>query len=224
MEDLLIAGTAPDVEPDTEGPRLSVGFEGVEAFSSGDRIAGQPAFRIVISDPSGINITGETGHDIELSINDDTYTLTNLFNVLNGDYREGVVTFSPPELEPGEHTIRLKAWDTFNNSSRIEAIFELVEKGEKPIQNTLFYPNPLRNQSGYFTYDLTETAQSVRIKIFALSGRLVGEVNGSGNEGYNQILWEAPADLANGSYLYKIEAERIAGGAMEQAAILQLAR
>ena len=64
----------------------------------------------------------------------------------------------------------------------------------------------------------------MRIKIFALSGRLVSEVTGSGNEGYNQILWEAPADLANGPYLYKIEAERIAGGAVEQTAILQLAR
>ena len=39
-----------------------------------------------------------------------------------------------------------------------------------------------------------------------------------------QIASRIPADLANGSYLYKIEAERIAGGAMEQAAILQLAR
>ena len=224
LEDLLIAGTAPDVESDTEGPQIRIGFEGVEVFNSGDRIAGQPVFRIAISDPSGINITGETGHDIELSIDDETYTLTNLFNVLNGDYREGVVTFSPPELELGEHTIRLKAWDTFNNSSRIEAVFELVEMGEKPIQNTLFYPNPLRNQSGYFTYDLTETAQNVRIKIFALSGRLVSEVMGSGNEGYNQILWEAPADLANGSYLYQVEAERVVGGAIEQTAILQLAR
>ena len=70
-----------------------------------------------------------------------------------------------------------------------------LKRGEKPIQNTLFYPNPLRKQSGYFTYDLTETAQNVRIKIFALSGRLVSEVMGSGNEGYNQILWEAPADF-----------------------------
>lgn len=224
LEDLLIAGTASDVESDTEGPRIRIGFEGFEEFSSGDRIVGQPALRIVISDPSGINITGETGHDIELSIDGDTYTLTDLFNVLDGDYREGVVTFSPPALEPGEHTIRLKAWDTFNNSSRAEAVFELVEKRANPVQNVLFYPNPLVDQSGYFTYDLTEAAQDVRIKIFGLSGRFVAEVMGSGNEGYNQIFWEAPADLANGTYLYKIEAERIEGGDIEQTAVLQLAR
>ena len=64
----------------------------------------------------------------------------------------------------------------------------------------------------------------MRIKIFALSGRLVSEVTGSGNEGYNQIFWEAPADLANGSYLYEIEVEPIAGGTMGRTAVLQLAR
>ena len=52
---------------------------------------------------------------------------------------EGVVTFSPPELEPGERNSS-KA-DTFNVSSRIEAV--LSWEKENKIQNVCSTPNPL---------------------------------------------------------------------------------
>ncbi len=224
LEGLVLEGTAANVELDTEGPQIRIGFVGVDDFSSGDRVTGRPVLRAVISDPSGINITGETGHDIELAIGDEVFTLTEFFNVLEGDYREGSVEFSLPALELGEHSIRLKAWDTFNNSSRVEAVFELAEEGVSPIQNVLFYPNPLHSGSGYFTYDVAGEMSSAQIKVFSLGGRLVDEMTAEIREGYNQILWQAPTNLANGTYLYKIEAETAAGDRVGQTAVLQIAR
>jgi hypothetical protein len=63
---------------------------------------------------------------------------------------------------------------------------------------------------------------STRIQVFSLSGRLVDEIEGGSSEGYNQILWQKPADLANGTYLYKIEVVREDGKVVERMAALQI--
>ena len=78
--------------------------------------------------------------------------------------------------------------------------------------------------SGNFTYELAEEALSARIQIFALSGRLVDEIEAASAEGYNQILWQRPANLANGTYLYRIEVDRMEGGVAERASALQIAQ
>ncbi len=224
LEDLLIEGTAPDIELDTEGPQIRIGFKGMSSFKSGDKVAGSPVLLAAISDPSGINITNETGHAIELAIDDEIFNTTDFFNVLEGDFREGIVEFALPGLELGQHEIRLKVWDSFNNSSRAEAVFELVGSKASIIQNALFHPSPLRGDSGHFTYELVEKALAARIQIFALSGRLVEEIEATGNEGYNQILWQRPANLANGTYLYRVEVDREGGGVAEHASALQIAQ
>lgn len=222
LEGIVLAGTAPDVEVDLDGPQIDIGFKGQSGFQSGDKISGQPVFYIAISDPSGINITGETGHEIELVVDEQTYKVTDFFSVLQGDYREGVVEFPLQGVEPGEHTVRLKAWDTFNNSARAEATFTLADNANSAIKAPLFYPTPLRGESGHFTYDLATAVLSARIQVFSLSGRLVDEIEGGSSEGYNQILWQKPADLANGTYLYKIEVVREDGTVVERMAALQI--
>jgi len=222
LEGIVLSGTAPSVEVDTEGPQISIGFKGQSGFRSGDKVTGQPVLYASISDPSGINITGETGHEIELVVDEQVFKVTDFFSVLEGDYREGVVEFPLEGVEPGEHTIRLKAWDSFNNSARSEATFALAEGDDSAIKAPLFYPNPLRDENGHFTYVLAVRAVSARIQVFSLSGRLVDEVEGSIEEGFNQILWQKPANLANGTYLYKIEIEREDGGVVERMAALQI--
>jgi hypothetical protein len=221
---LVLAGTAQDVEIDIEGPQIRLGFVGQHDFRSGDAVALQPVLNVVLTDPSGINITGDTGHEIEVAIDDDVFKVTDFFSVLDGDYREGVVQFPLQGLEPGEHSIRLKAWDTFNNSSRAEADFVVGDGGSTVITDALFYPNPLRGQDGHFTYDLGEAVASVSIKVFSSAGRLVDEVEGGSQEGYNQIFWRIPADLSNGTYLYKIEVEREGGSSGAYTAALQITR
>ncbi|MGY8824815.1 MAG: type IX secretion system sortase PorU [Candidatus Latescibacterota bacterium] len=222
LEGIVLSGTAPNVELDLDGPQIRLGFKGQNGFRSGDKVSGQPVLYASISDPSGINITGETGHEIELVVDEQVFKVTDFFSVLEGDYREGVVEFPIEGVEPGEHTVRLKAWDTFNNSARNEATFVLAEGDNSAIKTPLFYPNPLRGENGHFTYDLSARAMSTRIQVFSLSGRLVDEVEGSVEEGYNQIFWQKPANLANGTYLYKIEIHQEDGGVAERMAALQI--
>ena len=72
------------------------------------------------------------------------------------------------------------------------------------------YPNPLKQETT-FTYLLSLDADEVSITIYTKSGRTVNVLKeASGNEGYNEFMWEArDADgilLANDVYFYKIRA------------------
>jgi len=72
------------------------------------------------------------------------------------------------------------------------------------------YPNPLKRETT-FTYQLSLDADEVSITIYATSGRKVKMLTeASGNEGYNESVWDARDDagvlLANGVYFYKIRA------------------
>ena len=217
---LVLAGTAEGVEADVEGPEISLRFEGAK----GTTIPHQTVLLASIADPSGINITGETGHEIELAIDGKLFTLTDLYSVQGGDYRQGVIEFPLPDLEEGKHEIRLKAWDNFNNSSRATVVVEVGdEEGDAGLANVLFYPNPMRD-SGYFTYELAGDMRAVQIEIFSLAGRLIERLDGQTSAGYNQVSWTPSASLANGAYIYRIEAERESGAAVARRAVLQVAK
>ena len=217
---LVLAGTATGVEADVEGPEISLRFEGAK----GTKIPRQTLLLASIADPSGINITGETGHGIELAIDGELFTLTDLYSVQGGDYRQGVIEFPMPELEIGQHEIRLKAWDNFNNSSRTTVVVEVGDdEGDAGLANVLFYPNPMRD-SGYFTYTLEDDMRAVQIEVFSLAGRLIERLDGQPHAGYNQVSWTPSAGLANGAYIYRIEAERESGAAVVRRAVLQVAK
>lgn len=217
---LVLSGTAEGVETDLEGPEISLRFAG----SSGNTIPRQTTLLATITDPSGINITGETGHAIELVIDGELFILTNFYSVQEGDYRQGVIEFPLPELEPGEHEVRLKVWDNFNNSSRTTVTVKVGEGADAGIENVLFFPNPMRDAGGHFTYELKENMRAVQIQVFSLAGRLVDELDGQAGEGYNQVAWIPAADLANGTYLYRIAVERASGSRGERTAALQVAK
>ena len=72
------------------------------------------------------------------------------------------------------------------------------------------YPNPLKRETT-FTYQLSLEADEVSITIYTTSGRRVTALKeASGNEGYNEHLWDGRNDdgilLANGVYFYRIRA------------------
>ncbi len=220
VDELVLAGTAKGVEADVEGPEISLRFAGAK----GRTIPRQTVLLASLADPSGINITGETGHEIELAIDGELFTLTELYSVQGGDYRQGVIEFPLPELASGKHELGLKAWDNFNNSSRETVVVTVGDDGgDASFANVLFYPNPMRD-SGYFTYELADDVQAVQIEVFSLAGRLIERLAGQTHAGYNQVPWTPPPDLANGAYIYRIAAERKSGAAVVRRAVLQVAK
>ncbi len=217
VRDLVLSGTAEGVEPDQEGPQISIGFRGRRGLT----LPNGSILRAVIRDESGINITGETGHEIELVIDEQVFIVTEFFSIEGGSYKEGVLEYPLPTLEPGEHLIRLKVWDSFNNSARAEVQVQIAEEQDSPLSDLLFYPNPMQME-GHFTYNLKVPAGRVRIQVFSVSGRLVDEVEGGTEIGFNQVAWNPSVDLANGAYVYSVRAQVSEGEKAERRGVLQV--
>jgi len=83
---------------------------------------------------------------------------------------------------------------------------------ELEIKELMNHPNPMGDKAT-FCYSLTSSADRVAITVYTLRGRRVRTIaEASARAGYNEASWEGKDDngrkLANGTYLYKMVAER----------------
>ena len=105
------------------------------------------------------------------------------------------------------HTVTIKAWDNFNNSSITSTNFSVVSDEILKISNVFNYPNPFTSATT-FTYAINHDSK-IEIKIYTVGGRLIETLkNLPGDSGMNHFYWEGRDkdgdELANGVYLYKI--------------------
>ena len=197
---------------DTTGPEIRIGFSEL-VFKSGDVVNPESEFNISISDPLGVNIAGQMGHDISLVFdNDETmaYIATEYFTYDNNSDSSGSVVFPMPDLSPGEHSITVTAWDNANNSSEKTGIFTLLSSSKFAIERIVNFPNPFSSSTD-ITFQLTHPA-TIKCTIYTVRGLKVrtletGEIY---LPGFNAIYWNGEDDfgdkVAKGIYIYKIEA------------------
>lgn len=217
-----LAGTDESAPADMEGPRIQFILDD-KVVEDGRLPEVAPAARLEvrIRDASGINITGEVGHGIELLIDGVSTDVTGRYESL-ADYREGHLQVEL-NLEPGKHALQLEAWDTYNNwgASRIEL---RVSDAVGPLRDVLFHPNPLEAEAGHFTFVLSQAPAAVRVRVFSIAGRLVDELSGTGAHGYNQMSWRPAQELANGTYLFEVAADIAGAGSARRRGIIQIVR
>ena len=113
-------------------------------------------------------------------------------------------------LSPGNHIIRLKVWDVFNNSSEKEIEF-VVTSSESLVINKLFnFPNPFIDHTEFhFEQNQADVDLNVQIRIFGITGRLVKTIEYNlALAGFNpdHYLWDGRDDngnrLESGIYIY----------------------
>jgi len=210
QEPLVVGGTASAPTEDLVGPRMEIGFEG-QTFSDGDYVSSSPVLLLTLEDESGINVTGEIGHEITVKIDrgEDAvsqtarvFKVTEYFTAEDG-YQRGRLKYAIPDLAGGAYVLQVKAWDTFNNSSQKQVGIRVASEERLSLSDVLCHPNPMEDETT-FTYRLSQSAESVEIRIFSLSGRRVDRLTGEGVQGYNQVHWVPGETLANGPYLYRI--------------------
>ncbi|NKB71905.1 MAG: type IX secretion system sortase PorU [Candidatus Latescibacteria bacterium] len=202
---LVFTGTATDIPADGQGPQIELGFAQGQATEPGFRVGRRPLLQVGLRDDSGINITGETGHDIQVSVDGHLFKVTDRF-VAGADYRAGSLELALPALAPGLHQVEVKAWDSFNNSGSARVQVEVGEGVANLLSQVLFHPNPLQGEAGHFTFELAESSSRVVVAVYTLSGREVASWETSGVRGFNRESWAPAGDLANGTYLYRLRA------------------
>jgi hypothetical protein len=215
--DLIIGGINEDALTDNEGPEVEV-FMNTWEWVSGGTTSESPTLLVRLSDDLGINVVGNSiGHDLTGLLDNNsqnTYLLNDFYESELDDYTKGTVRFPLKDIESGVHEIKVKAWDSANNSAEGVTEFIVAESAAVALTNVLNYPNPFVNRT-CFMFDHNQIGDiDVLVSIYTVSGRLVKTIEeridgGTGKVTRENCLeWDGKDDfgddLAQGVYLYKV--------------------
>ncbi len=214
----LVGSAARNVAKDTIPPLISL-FMDNESFAYGGLTAPTTTLLARLSDNSGINTTGAgIGHDITAVLDRDPNKLIVLNDsyVANvGNFRAGRVNSLFKDLATGPHSLRLKAWDTYNNSAEKEIEFVVAHDEKLALDHVLNYPNPFASSTTFF-FDHNQAGGEpdnldVQVQIFTVAGHLVRTLTAtvSSTEAHQRsITWngrdEYNDQLARGVYVYRL--------------------
>ncbi len=212
VDSIEVSGSNPTIT-DTAGPVIELRLAAGGKFNGGLLEAGE-RLTITLSDSSGINLSGEVGHGIEVGFDDELLydmDLTDDFAYYPGSFRSGEVEFIVPSLEHGSHTLRVKSWDSANNSSMLVLNVAVGETEDLRITGIANYPNPASSDTR-FSYFLSEPVRDVSIEVYTLRGRLIETLRSQPSDAGHNLssvwsLFDNRGDkLANGVYIYRITA------------------
>ena len=212
--DFTVGGTAAE-GTDGIGPSVYC-YLNSPTFVNGGKVNTTPYFVAEISDKDGLNTTGSgIGHDLQLTIDGDmskTYVLNDNFQYDFGSFTSGSTYYSIPALEPGQHTLRFRAWDIMNNSTTTELTFNVVEGLAPSILSIDCTSNPATTSTTFvIAHDRSGNNLDVEIEVFDISGRPVWKHSESGvaSSGTYTVDWDLTGDgggrLSTGVYIYRVK-------------------
>lgn len=218
---IVVGGFSASAGNDNDAPIVEA-FIDSDKFRDGGVTGPDPLLFVKLSDENGINVTGSAvGHDLVGILDGDVgnpFILNNYYQTEPNDFTRGTVSFPMAGIAPGRHTLRVKAWDTYNNSGEGEVNFEVVNKDEGAISEVYNYPNPFsENTTFVIQHNLSKQKLEVTIQIFNSGGSLINtlvrNIEPEGNR--TEITWDGNSSqgfaMANGLYFYRVQIKSEAG-------------
>lgn len=192
----VVGGTAAESTNDGKGPEIEM-YLNTPSFVDGDEVNSTPCLWAEIYDENGINTIGNgIGHDMIAIVDNDpahTYNLNNIYAPAVGDYRRGTVMLPLNELEEGEHTLILRAWDLYNNSTTGKLSFVVNTSLAPDIVQLRVNPSPVISGSPSFfelTHNRPQSEMTVTVEVFNYQG---------------QVLWRETVNEVSDGMLMRIE-------------------
>ncbi|MFO7638832.1 MAG: C25 family cysteine peptidase, partial [bacterium] len=171
-----------------------------------------------LEDESGILLAPVPHYGLALVVGgrtQDRVGLSNLFRYHLNSVTRGAFSY-PYKSAQTRDSLTVFAADNFLN--RLVATWHIRTGLNEPlrIDSALVWPNPAAGEA-LFTFRLTRAA-FIGVKVFTISGRLVRQLPPAlCGFGYNQLAWDGRDAhgnlLANGIYLYKLDARAADAGA-----------
>ena len=195
---------------DINGPIIEIKTESGRILRDGDHKEINESLVLSLSDPLGINLTKELGHSIILDnlLTDVSIDITDDFFYNNNSITTGEIKIK--DFGDSDINIRVSAWDNANNPSERQIYIYSTDNKELRIYNVFNFPNPF-NKKTKFTFELSSAAK-VSINIYTIGGKKIKQLKSKSlSNGFNSIEWNGRNEfgriLANGVYIYKINAE-----------------
>lgn len=211
---IQVGGINENAADDNKGPEIQLFFND-ETFTSGSIVNASPILLVKLEDESGINTSSGIGHDILAYLDGDESNpikLNEYYQSDIDDYTKGSLQYQLKDLEAGLHTIKLKAWDVYNNSSTSEIDFIVAENNHLEISRVLNYPNPFVSYTEFwFEHNRPFEPLEVQVQVLTVSGKIVWSTNQViTTDGFlsRDIIWDGRDDfgdrIGKGVYIYKI--------------------
>jgi hypothetical protein len=197
---------------DSRHPRLEVMLDG-RIHVDRTLVSPTPRVSVLIQDENGVDLSSGLGVSLDgQAVGEDQLSVPD--SVDNGNQIQ--MDFQP-DLDPGRHTLAVRALDCYGNASPVqELVVEVAEAFSIEMLGT--YPNPFQVET-VFSYILSQPCDDLSIRIYTASGRLIRHLdprlestdpNPFGAD-YHEVVWDGRDDegvsVANGVYFYKIEAK-----------------
>jgi len=123
------------------------------------------------------------------------------------------MTYPFQSLSVGQHNLKIKAWDVYDNSAEAYTEFIVANSSTVALSHVLNYPNPFTTKTQfYFEHNQANILFEVQIQIFTVTGKLVKTINQFVNsDGFRSdpIDWDGKDDfgdkIGRGVYVYSIK-------------------
>ncbi len=217
-----IGGTDLSGGPDTQPPQVQL-FINDYSWRSGDLCGPEPLLLARVSDDRGINTAGiGVGRDLLAIIDDDEQNAI----VLNGDFiadadaaTSGTILRRLRDLSPGEHRLRIRAWDVANNAAEAETRLIVADDLGLVLSGLVIAPNPA--PAGQAQISLRHNRGSVplqaELRVLSAAGQvLLSSRFATGAEGAARVPTDALSALsrlAAGLYVVELSLTDPADGA-----------
>jgi hypothetical protein len=213
---IIVGGSNDIAATDKKGPQVTL-FMNDEKFGFGGTTNSDPVLLAKLFDSSGINTVGlGIGHDITATIDNDTKNESILNNYYQSDlnnFIRGTVKFPYYGLTEGKHTLKVKAWDVYNNPGEGYTEFIVAKSASIALEKVLNYPNPFTTNTWFeFEHNRPNEPLDVTINILTISGKVVKSINQrivtEGFRASKLIQWNGLDDYGDkigiGAYIYRV--------------------
>lgn len=219
---LIVGGVNDTAGMDQNGPQISLYMNDAK-FITGGTTNESPDLFAVLKDENGVNTVGNgIGHDIIAVLDANTehsIVLNDYYQADLNSYKSGTIRYPYENLSEGKHTLSLKVWDVYNNSSTATTEFIVSQSAELALSHVLNYPNPFTTRTQFF-FEHNQCCQmlNVQLQVFTISGKLVKNISKYVlAEGYRSdpIEWDGRDDfgdkIARGVYVYRLQVKTSKG-------------
>lgn len=220
--DFYVYGLDTEAEPDTVAPEIEWMVLNHESFRSGDTVNESPMLIARVSDNVGLNVsTNGVGHQMNITLDRTTnFNDASLYFTPSADNpASGTINYPLEDLIEGQHTLRLRVWDTAGNSTTREIEF-FVEEGLSPkIYDIYTDTNPATTEANfYISHNRPDQMLTVTITVYNLMGKAVWSGTSTGLADMftsAPVTWDlrdkSGRRVPRGIYLYRAEITDRAG-------------
>ncbi len=192
---------------DNFGPQIIFETASGTRLEANDHLIENESLIVRLSDPLGINLTNETGHEITITNlnSSNSVTVTDDFYYDQNSITTGKINFP---IDDNVIHLKVKAWDNANNPSEKEIKLFRAEQNKLKIYNAFNFPNPFINKT-QFSFEVTQDFD-LKFDVYSLGGRRIKSFEKFNlPAGFNILDWDGRDafgnEIANGVYIYRLK-------------------